>query len=306
MCVILVTFITTNLVTLVAIVVWRIHPAIVFVIWLPFACLDALYLTSALTKVPDGAWFTLLLAFLLASFFSLWRYGKEKQWLSEARSRQELSDLIVKAPDSSSGQQLAERYGGGELTRIDGMGIFFDKAGAYVPTVYEQWIRKFHAQMDIVVLMHLRALSVPHVDESERFAVSRTSTKDVYRMTIRHGYNDHIISPDLGRLVYLEIRKAIVSGAIKPSPSERLSAEGVPQIDDVAHAAKLRHLDEAYETQALYLVGKQQMRINGDYNFVKRILLGTFLWVRENCRSRVATLNLPLANLVEVGFVGEI
>jgi KUP system potassium uptake protein len=35
--------------------------------------LDGLYLSSALTKVPDGAWFTLLLAILLASFFSLWR-----------------------------------------------------------------------------------------------------------------------------------------------------------------------------------------------------------------------------------------
>lgn len=41
-CVIFVTFITTNMVSLVAVLVWRVHPALVFAVWLPFITLDGL------------------------------------------------------------------------------------------------------------------------------------------------------------------------------------------------------------------------------------------------------------------------
>ena len=185
---------------LVAVIVWRLHPAIVFTVWLPFVTLDGLYLTSSLTKVPTGAWFTLLLAVILASFFTLWRYGKEKQWACEAKDRQSLSSVITKTVDGDNQLVLADQFGGGELTEIDGMGIFFDKAGDMVPMVYEQWVRKFRAQFDVVVLMHMRALHLPHVSEEDRYAVARTSVRNVYRLTIRHGYNDHVITPDLARL----------------------------------------------------------------------------------------------------------
>ena len=60
-CVIFVTFITTCLVSLVAIIIWRINFLIVLFFFLVFACLDGVYLSSALTKVPTGAWFTILL-----------------------------------------------------------------------------------------------------------------------------------------------------------------------------------------------------------------------------------------------------
>jgi KUP system potassium uptake protein len=278
-------------------------------VWLPFVTLDALYLSSALTKVPTGAWFTLLLALILASFFTLWRYGKETQWACESKGRQQLSNVIMKSIDGDSQLMLSDRFGGGELTEIDGMGIFFDKAGELTPMVYEQWLRKFRAQMDVVVLMHMRALSIPHVADEDRFAVARTNIRDVYRITIRHGYNDHVITPDLARLVYEEVRRAIINGAVKPASSTTSSSEQPKEQSseqDTTIADRLRHLDEAYETQALYLVGKQQMRIDNRYNVFKRMILGAFLWVRDNCRSRIAALNVPVDKLVEVGFVIDI
>ena len=287
--------------------VWRLHPALVFAVWLPFVALDGLYLTSAVTKVPSGAWFTLLLAALLASFFTLWRYGKEKQWACEAQELQELSGLLTKTAESNH-QALTDKYGGGELAEIDGFGIFFDKAGAYTPKVYEQWLRKFRAQLDVVVLMHLRALNKPHVPDEDQFEVMRTSVNNVYRMIVRHGYNDHIVTPDLAGLVYEEIRKALMHGLVQPVKSEYTSTE--KQADagpgDSVTASRLRRLDNAYATQALYLVGKQQMRIAPKYNIVKRMILGVFLWIRENSRSKIEKLNLPVENIVEVGFVGQI
>jgi KUP system potassium uptake protein len=61
-CVMFVTFFDTCMVSLAAIFVWKIHPLVVLLPFLTIACLDGAYLSSALTKVPNGAWFTLTLS----------------------------------------------------------------------------------------------------------------------------------------------------------------------------------------------------------------------------------------------------
>ncbi|KAK6007588.1 hypothetical protein QM012_004402 [Aureobasidium pullulans] len=355
-CVILVTFITTNLVTLVALIVWKTNPFLVFAVWLPFVTLDGLYLSSALTKVPDGAWFTLLLAVLLASFFSLWRFGKEKQWATEAKNQAQLSELVVYssnnlASTTATPENLAKksfhlswRHGGGELTETKGMGIFFDKAGTdiHVPQVYEHFITKFEAQMQVVVFLHLRALSEPHVHEEERYTIARTPLPNVYRMTIRYGYMDRVVTPDLAQLVYEQVRMAIVRGTVvnRPKPTipetvvqdlnGTLRDDGdmdphatttvttfAPEVEvgtDENHTSgatalitsrRLRALDDAFKTQTLYLVGKQQLRIYEETSMINKALLKAFLFVRENTRAKVAQLDVPVEKLVEVGFVGE-
>ncbi|THY76394.1 putative potassium transporter [Aureobasidium pullulans] len=351
-CVILVTFITTNLVTLVALIVWKTNPFLVFAIWLPLVTLDGLYLSSALTKVPDGAWFTLLLAMLLASFFSLWRYGKEKQWTTEAKTQAQLSELVVYSSNNLASStatshdmsakksfHLSWRHGGGELTETKGMGIFFDKSGTdiHVPQVYEHFITKFEAQMQVVVFLHLRALSEPHVHEEDRYTIARTPLPNVYRMTIRYGYVDRVVTPDLGKLVYEQVRMAIVRGTVVSRPkatvpetvmSRALHTVGDGELDaDTATVTtfaadgpepstsgatalvtshRLLALDNAFKTQTLYLVGKQQLRVYEMTGWVKKTLLGAFLFVRENTRAKVAQLDVPVEKLVEVGFVGEI
>lgn len=305
-CVILVTFITTNMVALVAIIIWEIRPIFVFLVWLPFITFDGLFLSASLVKVPDGAWFTLMLSAILATFFALWRYGKESQWYCEARGTNELSSLIVRSPESGN-QALAARFGGGELSEIDGFGIFFDKAGVFTPKVYEQFLRKFRAQMDVVILMHLRALSVPHVAETERFELSKTNVRDVYRLIIRHGYDDHVLTPDLAELVHDQVYSALIRGVVMPSGFEDGLDEAEKQFpSDVFVASRLEKLEEAYANQKLYVIGKQKLRVSPAHNPLKRLMLHFFLWLRENTSNKVEKLNVDNDSLVEVGFVSEI
>lgn len=48
------------------------------------------------------------------------------------------------------------------------------------------------------------------------------------------------------------------------------------------------------------------MRIKPEYRFVKRMVLGMFLWMKENCRSRISKLDVAVEKLAAVGLVGEI
>jgi KUP system potassium uptake protein len=56
----------------------------------------------------------------------------------------------------------------------------------------------------------------------------------------------------------------------------------------------------------IYIMGKEQMKIKKGTNFGRKFFLWLFLWIRENSRTKMADLNLPFDNLVEVGFVKEI
>ncbi|KAF6237651.1 hypothetical protein HO173_003852 [Letharia columbiana] len=351
-CVILVTFITTCMVSLVALIIWRLHFLIVVAGFLVFGTLDGLYLSSALTKVPNGAWFTLCLAILLSSIFVLWRYGKENQWRAEGEDRISPSKLLTELPNHAEKDgdapvlRLSSSMGGAPVSRLRGVGIFFDKTGSPngTPSVFIHFLQKFQAAPAVVVFFHIRPLSTPTVAPEDRFSVSRcftrTSSKstlqDFYRVTIRHGYADEVITSDLGLLIYENIRKFIIhdrgtSTAPTPSPesnnstSEDSTSSSDPPTTapfnisaESATTGKQHHvrqalasLQAAYDDQVVHIVGKEQMRIRevrgwGNVGGMSRkIVLAAFLWLRSNTGSKVANMNLDVEKLVEVGFVKE-
>jgi len=223
---------------------------------------------------------------------------------------------------------LSDINANGVLT-ILGISIFFDKAGDMVPTVYEEFLRKFEARADIEVFLHFRGLHVPHVAEEEKFSVARTSLPNCYRIVVRHGYTDIVVNENLGEMVYTELRKhliqswshnapAIASLATNAEPSAANSpgtmrptsvtnGDSELMIDDRKVAKRLEVLDRAYATQTVYIVGKEQLRLlKSTNNIFKRMILEIFLWARDNTRAKVASMKIPVEKLVEVGFVKEI
>lgn len=216
-CVMFVTFFDTCMVSLAAMFVWRISPYWVFLPWLTIACLDGAYLSSALNKVPAGAWFTITLATVLASFFILWRFGKEQQWAAEAAERFPTSHFIRKREDGRL--QLTDRFGGGILSTIPCFGIYFDKAGETTPIVFSQWAIKLVAAPQVIVLFHLRPLETPSVAPENRYTVSRLAIPNSYRLIVRHGYNDEVITPDLASLIYEQVRDFVITHPNTSRPS---------------------------------------------------------------------------------------
>ncbi|MCJ1319236.1 hypothetical protein MMC15_004571 [Xylographa vitiligo] len=312
-CVILVTFITTCMVTLVALLVWRLNPFLVLFGFLVFGALDAAYLSSALLKVPQGAWFTLALAIVLSSIFILWRFGKEQQWAAEASDRFLPSHLVTTGADGQL--QLTSVFGGNRITHIRGFGIFFDKAGDMTPTVFIQFLSKFRATPDLMVFFHLRPLSTPSVAPETRYTVSRTAIPNCYRLIIRHGYTDEVVTDDLSLLVLEQLRNFIIregAAALVSPSSEKAPDAGssTTQSSDSGGengvAARLADVQRAYETQVMYIMGKEQMRIKRRTGVLRRVVLNAFLWLRDNTRSKMASMKINQDQLVEVGFVKDV
>ena len=69
---------------------------------------------------------------------------------------------------------------------------------------------------------------------------------------------------------------------------------------------ELNDLSSASESQLVYVMGKEEMKIRHGTNIFRRVLLMMFLWLRENSRTKMADVNIPTDSLVEMGFVKEI
>ena len=309
-CVMFVTFFDTCMVTLVAILVWRIKPYYIFLPALTVACLDGAYLSSALTKVPDGAWFTILLAALLASIFILWRFGKENQWFAEASDRFPTTHFVRTRSDGQL--QLTERFGNELVGSMESFGIFFDKAGETTPIVFNQFLRKLVATPTVVIFFHLRSLDQPFVEPENRYSVSRLAIPNCSRLVVRHGSMDGVITPNLATLIYEKVRDHIVQRALDRE-GEKAVGSGVEnsERDNVSSrnsttSSRLEALERAYHHKVLYITGKEQMKINPGTNLVRRFFLQVFLFIRDNTRTKIASLDIPMDKVIEVGFVKDI
>jgi KUP system potassium uptake protein len=87
------------------------------------------------------------------------------------------------------------------VSKVNSVVIFSNKVGDMVPIVFTRFVRKFCARLVVVVFCHMHARSTPSIPEAERYAIQRTSILGCYRITIRHGYTDLILSPDLAHML---------------------------------------------------------------------------------------------------------
>ena len=150
------------------------------------------------------------------------------------------------------------------------------------------------------MFLHMRPLSEPSIPESERYVIQRTSIPGCYRFTIRHGYTDSVVTPDLGRMITEQLVLFITRDTSSTSENAS-SVEHSPEVH-----AELEIINKAVEAQIVYIMGKEQMKIKAGTNIFRKVVLWTFLWIRENSRTKMADINIPYDSLVELGFVKEI
>ncbi|KAK8111532.1 potassium uptake protein [Apiospora kogelbergensis] len=292
-CAILVTLLSTFMVALVALLVWEVRVYYVLPVFLIFFAIDATYTSAVLTKIPQGAWFTLAFGAILSSILMLWRYGKEAQWAAESTKRLRPESLLNL---KRSPPHLARQWGGTRIGTVPGLGIFFSKSDdpGVVSTSFAQFLTKFAARPRVVVFFHVRSLPVPHVGPDDRYIVARARSAvfgpHAYRVVLRHGYADDILRPGLDADIVHQIERILSGG-------------------DPSSLAELDALRAAYTAQTVYVVGKETMRLRqqaGIRVWLRRMALTVFLCILDNSRAKMADMDLDADRIVEVGFVTDL
>ena len=318
-CVMFVTLFDTTMTALTALLVWKFPLYIVALPWLIFATLDGAFISSALEKVPSGAWFTLTLATVLASIFLLWRFGKENQWKAEAEDRRPISNFVEKSSDGS----LRLATSAEPISTVRGLGIFFDKTGINTPQVFSQFVGKFVCLPEVVVYFHMRPLEYPTVPSEDRFVVSKIRyLNNCYRVVLRYGFMDEVITADLASLIYWNLRDHLTRDTEQSTKNATLSspvtAQGQLQaqatvdhaheksIETASESVRVTQLDRAYAHRVVYIMGNEEMIVRHDAGLLRGILLKMFLVLRDYSRSKMSNIKVPKDRLAEMGFIKEI
>jgi KUP system potassium uptake protein len=109
------------MVTVLALIVWRLPAYLVLLVFVIFTLWDGMFLSAALVKVPHGAWFTLMVAIALTCIFNLWRYGKEEQWTAGESDNVPLSTITILQNNNLC---LQDAFGGSTIAPIKRYGDF--------------------------------------------------------------------------------------------------------------------------------------------------------------------------------------
>jgi KUP system potassium uptake protein len=146
-----------------------------------FLTVEIAFFSSNLAKIFHGAWLPLAIGLVLAVVMITWRKGAEL--VTRSRTEQEgdlhgfLEGLTTAKPP---------------VRRVPGTAIFLAPDQSATPLALRAEVEHTHALHEKVLIVTVEAVSVPHVDRSDRFVVERLGHGlfRIFHVTERIGYQD--------------------------------------------------------------------------------------------------------------------
>ncbi|EEQ32068.1 hypothetical protein McanMca71_001657 [Microsporum canis] len=296
-CVVGVSFITTWLVTLVAIVVWNVHFLIVIPISLFIGFVDVLFLSAALVKVPSGGWFTLVLAAVLTTTLLVWSYGEGSKWA--ARKDERVSQAII-YPNPDGQLMLCDENADQLVKRIKGIGVFLTDHDAGSPSVFKHFVHKFESMHDISILLHVKRALRYTIADDRRFTLRQTGIQGLFHVTLQYGYGDIVSWNFFERDILNELGSVtpphrdgqdVESPSITFSPLTQESSTMIPLTKRSSTTKSIT-----------YIVGKDKLYLLPTSNLIRRVFLWAFIRLKNREKTKLDHLNVPVDRLLEIKF----
>ncbi|KAH7432562.1 hypothetical protein KP509_07G028000 [Ceratopteris richardii] len=171
--------VTTLLMCLVVIMVWRKRSFLAFALLLVSGSLEGLFFSASLIKVPKGGWVPLALALLFMAIMSIWHYGTTKKYEFEAENKVSVKQILSLGP-------------GLGMVRVPGVGLVYSNLVTGIPSIFSHFVTNIPAFHEVLVFVCIKSVQVPYVPQKERFLVGRIGpiVYMMFRCIVRYGYKD--------------------------------------------------------------------------------------------------------------------
>jgi len=173
--------ITTLMATFVALQ-WGVSPVIVAVVNGSLLALDLLFFASTSTKLFEGGWFPLLIAFGVSFVMITWRKGEQ------------IMDTVRLGLRQNSKQFIAGLQQDPPL-RLPGTAVVLGRMAQGVPLMLTQNVRHNHVLYEHTLMVAVSVAEIPRVADAERAAVKELAP-GLTRVELRYGFME---SPDVPR-----------------------------------------------------------------------------------------------------------
>ncbi|KAL4196011.1 hypothetical protein AMTRI_Chr04g181230 [Amborella trichopoda] len=277
--VILVMLITTILLTLVMIIIWKTPLPLVALYFIPFFILEGVYVSSVFTKIPEGGWLPFAISIFLVLIMFTWYYGRQKKTEYEMTNKTTLDGL----------SKLLSHPG---VNRVPGLCFFYSNIPTGLPQTLEHYVKNMRSLHRVIIITTFKYLMVAKVAGGERIIIKRLGLKGVYRCIVQYGYAD-CLNPegdDINNRVINCLRTYL----------EKSSAESPELLQE-----EISELDHARKLEVVHVLGKTRFQISKRTRWFDKVFIGFYKVLHENCRSALPSLGIPLNQRVEVGMLCE-
>jgi len=203
--------ITTLMATFVALH-WKYNPFIVYVVNGSLLVLDLVFFASTSTKLLDGGWFPLVIAFVIAFLMFTWRKGEEIMDTVRLEVRQRSKEFV-------------ERLEADPPFRIPGTAVVLGRMARGVPLALSHNFKCNHVLHERVLLVAVTMAETPRVADEDRVTVTPIAD-GIMRVELRFGFMEQpnvpkglevaaarrLIAPcDLSRVTYYTGHETVIA-----------------------------------------------------------------------------------------------
>jgi KUP system potassium uptake protein len=192
--------ITTLMATFVALH-WKYNPLIVYAVNGSFLALDLLFFASTSTKLFDGGWFPLMIAFVISFLMLTWRKGEEVM---------DAVRLEVRQPTTAFIEELRRN----PPLRLPGTAIVLGRMAKGVPLALSHNVNCNRVLHEHVLLVAANIAEVPRMPDQGRIIV-RPLAEGLTRVEIRFGFMDEPSIPE-------SLAIGVAQGQIEPFDPKRV------------------------------------------------------------------------------------
>ncbi|XP_078442060.1 high affinity K+ transporter 5 [Wolffia australiana] len=314
--------ITTCLVSLVMVVIWKTSLWIVAIFFIVFGGIESAYFSSAMYKFKDGGFLPLALSFFLISVMGTWHYVHREKYLFELKNK----------VSSSYIQEVASNP---EVRRIPGIGLLYSELVQGIPPIFPHFLRNVPSIHSVLIFVSIKRLPISHVSVEERFLFRQLGPREnrMFRCVVRCGYKDILGDPTNFEPQLVEYLKIFVhhdfyvnGGAeqsVAPSddPNEGQLEESRSKVPsrDSSRSIKSQNgiqavieeekqfIQRSMEEVIVYLLGEVQVVAAKNSPLFKRIIINhLYDFLQRNFRRGIEVLPIPRGRLLRVGMTYEI
>ncbi|TVU05211.1 hypothetical protein EJB05_48365 [Eragrostis curvula] len=254
--VIWVMLITTNLITVVMVIIWQFHIALAGSFFAVYTTLEGLITVSLLNKIAQGGW----VPFAITAFFLIitlsWTYGRRKKNEYEASNLMDKQEFIKIVTMSN---------------RVPGICIFCTDLMNGIPPIVRHYVHHMGCLRELMVFVTLRDLPVTSVLPEERFLIDKLEPFGVYRCIVQYGYMDSRNMDDDEYVI-----------------SVIASLKEIAENEDEIMAT-----DSALVNGSTFVHGRIILNMSDNHNCFKRFVINNlYRFLQKNFRSNISGLKI--------------
>lgn len=299
-------FVTTCLMVMVMIIVWKKRIITVIAFFLFFGSLELLYISACLFKVPESGWIPLALSSILMIIMYIWNYGTLKKHHFDMENKVSMDRIVSLGPSLG-------------MVRVPGIGLVYTNLATGVPAVFGHFVTNLPAFHQVLVLVCVKSVHVPYVKEEERFLVGRVGPKEygMFRCIVRYGYKDLLQENyDFENRLVFELIQFVETEQQEPGTAITEEPETSTHVclkladSDLCNLESSHLSDEsveilrARESGVAYIFGHSYAKAKKSSSIIKKLTINVlYAFLSKNCRGPDVVLNVPYTSLLEVGMV---